>query len=242
MRLEKWLAASGVASRRKSKELILNGEITVNDEVITTPSFLVSSTDEIKYNNKIIEKEELVYYLLNKPKNIISSVTDDRKRQTVIDLLDEEHKKERLYPVGRLDFNTSGAIILTNDGDLSYILTRPEYLVPKTYVARVKGLINKPVIRKMEQGLQLEGYKTRPAVLKVLEKDFKTQTTLVELTITEGKNHQVKDMFKHVEHPVISLTRTHFDFLTVEGLARGTYRKLKIHEIKRLYANEQKKV
>ncbi len=239
MKLEKWLSNSGIASRRKSKQLILDGLVKVNDKVVLEPSFLVSSKDRITYNNQDVVQEELVYYLMNKPRNVVSTTNDEKGRKTVIDLFLEEHKKERLYPVGRLDYNTAGALIITNDGDLSYILTRPEYEVPKTYLVRVKGFVSRKTIQTLARGVVLEDYKTKPARVKLIEVDSKKQTSLVEITLTEGKNHQVKNMFKQVGHDVTSLTRTHFDFLSIEGLSRGHYRKLKIHEVKRLYSNNK---
>lgn len=240
MKLEKYLATSGIASRRKSKELILEGKIKVNNEVIKEPSFIVSTDDQITYDGSAVVKEELVYFLLNKPRNIVSTASDEKGRKTVVDLLQEEDKDFRVYPVGRLDFNTAGALLLTNDGQLSYILTRPEYEVPKTYLVRANGFVNKKHINQLKGGLKLPNYTTRPAQAKIVETDNKKQTTLVELTIIEGKNHQVKEMFEHLGFKVTSLTRTSFDFLTIEGLKRGTYRKLKIHEVKKLYSNEKK--
>lgn len=242
MKLEKYLAASGVASRRKSKQLILSGKVKVNDEVVLEPSFIISSSDNVTYNDEVIEKEELVYYLLNKPRNVVSTVSDERNRKTVLDLFSEEDKNIRIYPVGRLDFNTAGALLLTNDGELSYILTRPEYEVPKTYVLRINGILTNQQITQVKRGLKLKEYTTRPAFIKVLEKDYKRKSSLIELIITEGKNHQVKEMFDFLGYKVTSLTRTHFDFLNIEGLKRGTYRKLKIHEVKRLYGNKWFKI
>lgn len=240
MKLEKYLAKSGVASRRKSKQLILDGQIKVNNITIKEPSYLITTTDQITYNNELVTKEEQVYFLLNKPKNVITTASDERGRKTVLDLLSEEDKQIRVYPVGRLDFNSAGALLLTNDGKLTYILTRPEYEVPKTYVVRINGLINRTDLKNLKEGIDLKTYYTRPAIIKVLQRDYSKKTSLVELTIIEGKNHQVKDMFSHLGYKVMSLTRTHFDFLNIKGLKRGTYRKLKIHEVKKLYSNEKK--
>lgn len=240
MKLGKYLAHGGIASRRKSKDLIINGKVLVNGKVITEPSYIVNKDDIITYKNEVVEKEELVYYLINKPRGVVSTVKDEKGRKTVLDLLDESDKDERVYPVGRLDYDSTGVILLTNDGQLAYILTRPEYEVPKTYLVTVSGLITKEAQKELETGIVLDGYKTRQAKVFIKERNKNNKTSLVEITITEGKNHQVKEMFAHVGFKVKSLTRTHFDFLTTEGIKRGSYRTLKIHEVKRLYANKNK--
>lgn len=240
MKLGKYLAHGGIASRRKSKELIIKGKILVNGKVIIEPSYIVKKDDIVTYKDEIIEKEDLVYFLVNKPRGVISTVYDEKGRKTVLDLLDESDKDERVYPVGRLDYDSTGVLLLTNDGDLAYILTRPEYKVPKTYLVTIKGIITKEAARKLKNGINLEGYKTRKAKIVVQQKNTKNKTSLVELTITEGKNHQVKEMFDYVGFPVKSLTRTHFDFLSTKEVKRGKYRPLKIHEVKKLYANKNK--
>lgn len=240
MKLGKYLAHGGIASRRKSKELILNGKVLVNGEVVTEPSYLVKKDDVVTYKDEVVEKEELVYYLVNKPRGVVSTVKDEKGRKTILDLLNDEDKDERVYPVGRLDYDSTGVLILTNDGELAYILTRPEYEVPKTYLVTAKGIITREVERKLRTGIELDGYRTREAKVSVKEKNNQKKTSLVEITITEGKNHQVREMFKAVGFPVKSLTRTHFDFLTTEGVKRGSYRPLKIHEVKKLYVNKNK--
>jgi 23S rRNA pseudouridine2605 synthase len=164
----------------------------------------------------------------------------EKGRKTILDLLNDEDKDERVYPVGRLDYDSTGVLILTNDGELAYILTRPEYEVPKTYLVTAKGIITREAERKLRTGIELDGYRTREAKVSVKEKNNQKKTSLVEITITEGKNHQVREMFKAVGFPVKSLTRTHFDFLTTEGVKRGSYRPLKIHEVKKLYVNKNK--
>lgn len=240
MKLGKYLAHGGIASRRKSKELILNGKVLVNGEVVTEPSYLVKKDDVVTYKDEVVEKEELVYYLVNKPRGVVSTVKDEKGRKTILDLLNDEDKDERVYPVGRLDYDSTGVLILTNDGELAYILTRPEYEVPKTYLVTAKGIITREAERKLRTGIELDGYQTKEAKVSVKEKNNQKKTSLVEITITEGKNHQVREMFKAVGFPVKSLTRTHFDFLTTEGVKRGSYRPLKIHEVKKLYVNKNK--
>lgn len=240
MKLVKYLAHGGVASRRKSKELILKGKVLVNGKQVFEPSYIVQKDDLVTYGNVEIEKEELVYYLLNKPRGVVSTVSDEKGRKTVLDLIDDMHKDKRIYPIGRLDYDSTGVLLLTNDGDLSYILTRPEYEVPKTYLATVKGFFTKKAERELKAGVDLGDYQTRPAKVSVKEYNKERETSLVEITIVEGKNHQVKQMFDHVGFPVISLTRSAFDFLTTKGVKRGYYRRLKVHEVKKLYERANK--
>ncbi|MDY0133996.1 MAG: pseudouridine synthase, partial [Acholeplasmatales bacterium] len=189
MKLGKYLAHGGIASRRKSKELILNGKVLVNGEVVTEPSYLVKKDDVVTYKDEVVEKEELVYYLVNKPRGVVSTVKDEKGRKTILDLLNDEDKDERVYPVGRLDYDSTGVLILTNDGELAYILTRPEYEVPKTYLVTAKGIITREAERKLRTGIELDGYRTREAKVSVKEKNNQKKTSLVEITITEGKNH-----------------------------------------------------
>lgn len=241
MKLEKYLAHGGIASRRKSKQLILNGEVYVNGVKQFEPSYLVKKNDVVTYLGNIVKKEENVYYLLNKPRGVVSTVKDEKGRKTVIDLLDQYDRTERVYPVGRLDYDSTGVLLLTNDGELAYILTRPEYRVPKTYLATVKGSFTKDAEKQLSRGVNLSGYKTRPATINVIERNRKNNSSLIEITIEEGKNRQVKEMFEHVGFPVRALTRISFDFLTTEGVKRGGYRSLKINEVKRLYRNKNNK-
>lgn len=240
MRLEKVLSYSGIASRRKSKEIILAGEVKVNGEVCIEPGYKVNKNDVVTYQGEVLRKEEYVYFLLNKPRGIVSTTSDEKKRKTVIDLLTLEDQEKRVYPIGRLDYDTAGLLLLTNDGVLTQHLTRPEFEVEKTYLARVVGIINKPATTKLEKGVKLEEYTTKKAKVTVKERNLKEKTSLIEITITEGKNHQIKDMCKEVGFPVKSLTRIGFDHLTLDGVKRGEYRSLKPHEVKKLYAHVKK--
>ena len=240
MRLEKLLAYSGIASRRKSKELILVGYVKVNDEVCLEPGFRVQKSDHVTYMGETVEMVENVYYLMNKPRGVVTTTSDEKNRKTVIDLLTIEDQEERVYPVGRLDHDTAGLLLLTNDGVLTQHLTRPEFEVPKTYLARVFGLISKEAIRQLQKGVKLEDYTSKPAKVTLKERNHKQKTSLIEITITEGKNHQIKAMCSHVGFPVKSLTRIAFDNLTLAGVKRGQYRPLKLHEIKQLYAHVKK--
>ena len=236
-RVQKVIAASGYCSRRKAEELIIKGKVLVNGDVVTEMGFKVSGNDYIEVEgNAISEKQDKVYYLLNKPRGIITSTTDDKGRKTVIDLIDTN---ARIYPVGRLDYDTTGLIILTNDGELANLLTHPKNNIDKIYIAKIEGLITKGSIKTLENGVVIDGRKTSKSKAKILKADKKSNTSIVELTIHEGRNHQVKNMFKALGYNVIKLKRERISFLTVEGLSSGDYRLLSIHEVKKLY-NEAK--
>ncbi|WP_019415248.1 pseudouridine synthase [Paenisporosarcina sp. TG20] len=231
-RLQKMLAHAGVASRRKSEQLILEGKVSVNGKVIKELGVKVSPTDTVEVEGVKLEKEQKVYHLLYKPKGIISAVTDDRGRKTVADLF--PHIQERLFPVGRLDYETSGLLIMTNDGDFSYMVTHPKFKIDKTYVARLKGIPSKEQLRPLERGIVLEDGKTAPAHVKLLSAETKANKSIVEITIHEGKNRQVRRMFDAIGFPVQKLKRERFAFLTLHGLNAGDSRELSAHEIKLL--------
>lgn len=235
-RLQKVIANSGYTSRRKAEELIIDGRVKVNGEVVTELGIKVSDNDAILIDNKPLQKSnKKVYYLLNKPRGVISSVNDDLERKTVVDLIDT---KERIYPIGRLDYDTTGLIILTNDGDLANKLMHPKNRILKTYIAKVEGLLEKEAIDKLKRGIIIEGRKTEIYRFKVRKKDLKNETTLVEITIIEGRNHIVKKIFEKLNHPVIKLSRVGYDFLNLDGLKSGEYRELSLKEVKKLYSNK----
>ena len=208
MRINKYIALCGVASRRKAEELILAGKVKVNDNIVTELSYQVDEeNDVVKVDDKIIKEEnKLVYILLNKPEGYITTVKDQFDRESVLDLVTDI--KERVYPIGRLDYETSGLLLLTNDGDLTYKLTHPKHEVDKTYVARVKGNLTPDEIKMFKSGLKIEDYVTAPAKLKVIRYDEKTNVSLLEIKIHEGKNRQVRKMCKAINHPVLRLKRT----------------------------------
>ena len=208
MRINKYIALCGVASRRKAEELILAGRVTVNDEVMTELSYKVDEENDIvKVDDKLIKEEnKLVYILLNKPEGYITTVKDQFDRPSVLDLVSDI--KERVYPIGRLDYETSGLLLLTNDGDLTYKLTHPKHEVDKTYVARVKGKLTKEEIERFKTGLKIEDYTTAPAKLKVIKYDEQRDSSLLEIKIHEGKNRQVRKMCKAINHPVLRLRRS----------------------------------
>lgn len=232
-RLQKAISDAGVCSRREAEKLILQGKVEVNGEIITILGTKVKGDDVIFVNGKEIIKEEKEYYLLYKPRGIISSSKDEKNRKTVVDLIDTD---KRIFPVGRLDYDTSGIILLTNDGELSNKLLHPSKDIEKTYFAKVGGLVTKAEIRKLENGLIIDGTKTKKAKAKLIKYDKKTDNSYVRLTITEGKNHQVKKMFEQINHNVKKLKRETFSFLDLTGLKTGEYRKLTIKEVKKLYS------
>ena len=232
-RLQKYLSNSGVASRRKSEDLIVEGKVKVNGKIITELGFKVSDNDKVEVNDEIVNKSELVYYLLYKPEKVITSVHDEKGRITVIDLIDT---KEKIFPVGRLDYDTSGLLLLTNDGKLTNLLTHPSHNIEKTYNAKIDGIINIDEVRELEKGIILDNVKTKKCKVKIKKIDKKNNNSYVEITITEGRNHQVKNMFMYFNHKVLKLKRTNYSFLNLNGLKVGEYRKLSIKEIKKLYS------
>lgn len=231
-RLQKVIAASGVASRRKAEELILAGKVRVNDEIVKELGVKVSEKDRILVNGEMINREEKVYYLLNKPREVITSTKDEHGRRTVLSLVPE---KKRIYPVGRLDYDTTGAIILTNDGEFANMMMHPSNNIDKVYVAKIKGILTPREIMMLKNGVVIDGVRTAKARVKVKNVDRNNNTSIIEITIHEGKNHQVKRMFEAVDKEVLKLKRERIAFLTLEGLASGQYRKLSHKEVAKLY-------
>lgn len=239
-RLQKAMAEAGVASRRASEKLILQGKVMVNGQKITELGTKVSPQDEITVNGVPIQREQHVYYLLNKPRGVISSAHDDKGRKTVVDIIHDEDIDKRIYPVGRLDYDTTGIILLTNDGALANQLMHPRYEVAKTYIAKVKGIIQNDDLKQLRLGVKVDGRKTKPAKSKLLKIDQAKKTSLVQLTIHEGRNHQVKKMFLAIDHPVIKLHRETYGRLTLDGLQPGEFRQLKPEEVHRLKKSKVK--
>lgn len=233
MRINKFIAHAGVASRRKAEELIKQGLVTINGQVVRELATTVKSGDQVEVEGTPIYNEEKVYYLLNKPKGVISSVSDDKGRKTVVDLL--PGVKERIYPVGRLDWDTSGVLILTNDGDFTDRMIHPRNEIDKVYLARVKGIATKENLRPLTKGVLIDGKKTQPARYTILKVDPAKERSVVELTIHEGRNHQVKKMFEAVGLPVDKLSRTRFGSLDLTGLRPGEFRRLNKKEVSQLH-------
>ena len=234
-RLQKYLAECGVASRRKSEELILEGHVSVNDQIVKELGIKISENDIVKLDGVVVQREEHVYYVLNKPVGYITTVKDEKNRPTILDLFSENDKKNRIYPVGRLDFDTSGVLLVTNDGAFSNKLTKANFEIEKEYVARVEGLVTKYEIFELKKGVTLStGYKTKPCKARVISSDKRNNTSLLNIIIHEGKNHQVRLMCDAIGHPVKKLTRVRVGNITLDDIPRGCYRRLKIHEVKEL--------
>ena len=232
-RLQKVLANAGVASRRHCEELILQGKVQVNGQVVKELGTKVDpDTDKIKVNGKLIHMERKIYVLLHKPTGYITSVSDPRGRPVVVDLL--RGIKERVYPVGRLDYDTSGLLLLTNDGELAHMLAHPSYEMDKVYRAWVKGVPSREKISQLASGVKLEDGMTAPGQARLLKAAPANDRALLELVIHEGRNRQVRRMCEAIGHPVIKLERTQVGFLTLEGLEPGQYRPLTTAEIERL--------
>ena len=233
-RLQKVIANSGYTSRRKAEELILSGHVEVNGEIINTLGFKVSGSDIISIDGNIINKDiKKEYYLLNKPREVICSVTDDKGRKTVVDLVKTE---ARIYPVGRLDYDTTGLIILTNDGELANILMHPKNEINKTYVAKINGILNEEDFQKIRKGILIDDRKLIVDHLKVKKIDKIKNTSLVEVTIHEGRNRIVRRLFEKLRYDVMKLHRSKLAFLTDDNLKSGEYRELSLKEVKTLYS------
>ncbi|WP_374722096.1 23S rRNA pseudouridine(2605) synthase RluB [Peribacillus tepidiphilus] len=231
-RLQKVIAHAGIASRRKAEELIVEGKVKVNGKVVKELGVKVGPNDKVEVNGIPLEKEEPVYFLLYKPRGVISAVHDDKGRKVVTDFFPEV--TARIYPIGRLDYDTSGLLLLTNDGDFANLMMHPKNEVEKVYVAKVKGIMFRETVKKLEKGIKLEDGMTAPAKVKVLSTDKKKNTSIVQITIHEGKNRQVRRMLEAVGHPVLKLKREMYAFLTLQGLKPGESRELTPHEVKQL--------
>lgn len=231
-RLQKVIAHAGVASRRKAEELILQGRVSVNGKPVTELGVKVQANkDKIEVDGVPIDKEEPVYFLLYKPSGVISSVSDDRDRKVVTDYVQVE---QRVFPVGRLDYETSGLILLTNDGEFANLLMHPRHTINKVYVAKVEGIPTKESLKRLEKGIMLEDGKTAPAQVKLMTVDKKKNTAIVRLSIHEGRNRQVRRMFEAIGHGVQKLKREEYSFLTLKGMNPGDVRPLKPIEVKHL--------
>ncbi|NGP43667.1 rRNA pseudouridine synthase [Bacillaceae bacterium SIJ1] len=231
-RLQKVIAQAGIASRRKAEELIVQGKVKVNDELVQTLGTKVSANDKVEVEGVPLEREEPVYFMLYKPRGVITAVADDKGRKVVTDFFVEV--PQRIYPIGRLDYQTSGLLLLTNDGAFANAMMHPKHTVDKTYVAKVEGLVKKGDLNEFKKGVELEDGKTAPAKAKVISRDTAKKTSIVELTIHEGKNRQVRRMFEALGFKVLKLKRERYAFLTLQGLNAGEYRELTPHEVKQL--------
>lgn len=237
-RLQKVIANSGYCSRRKAEELISSGQVYVNGEMVTELGTKVSGNETIVVEGVTLSKDtRKEYYLLNKPRGYICSLKDDKGRKVVTELI---NTKERIYPVGRLDYDTTGVLLLTNDGEFANILMHPSNEVEKTYLAIIEGIMTTEEIYKLKEGVVIEGIKVTPKRLKIKKKDLEKNKSKVEITIVEGRNHIVKKMFEAIGHPVNKLTRERLAFLDVKGLQSGEYRYLTNDEVKQLMKLKRK--
>lgn len=231
MRLNKYIAHAGIASRRKADELTINGNVKINGLTMREPGYNVKPGDVVEVNGQRISgQEKMEYILLNKPKGYITSMQDEKGRPVVTELVADVDA--RLFPVGRLDYNTSGMLILTNDGDLTYRLTHPRHQVTKTYRALVSGVLSKEKLFRLRKGVDIGGFVTSPAQVKIIRQA--ERSAVVDITIHEGKNRQVRKMFAAVGNPVQELQRTAIGDLRLGRLKEGHYRKLTRNEIEYL--------
>lgn len=227
-RLQKYMASCGVASRRKCEEIILEGKVKVNGVLVTELGIKVNPlNDEVEYNGKIITKEEKkVYIMLNKPEGYISSVKDEKGRATILDIVNVE---ERVYPIGRLDYDSSGLLLLTNDGEIYNKIIHPREELTKKYIAVVKGEVTNKDIEAFKKGVDIGGYITAPAELRIISYDKDIST--IEVGIHEGKNRQIRKMCAAINHEVLSLKRISIGELKLGYLKRGEWRELKQEEV-----------
>ncbi len=231
-RLQKIIANSGYCSRRKAEELIKSGKVTVNGEVISEVGTKASFSDAITVEGNTLKQSSKEYILLYKPRGVVSTAKDDKGRKTVLDLIKTNN---RLYPVGRLDYDTSGLLLLTNDGNLTNLLIHPKHEISKQYIAKISSAVNPREIKKLMTGVFVDGIKTKADRIKIKKIDKKKETSIIEIIIHEGRYHQVKKMFKAIGYEVTSLKREKMAFLDLSGLKAGEYRHLNIKEVKKLY-------
>lgn len=232
-RLQKVLAQAGIASRRKCEEYITSGRVEVNDKKVTELGVKVDpEKDVIKVDGRPIRQQKKLYLMMNKPKGVITSVNDPKGRKVVTDFL--EDVGERVYPIGRLDYDTEGLLLLTNDGDFANLLMHPRHHVPRTYHATVKGTPHGSVLDKLRSGVKLDDGVTAPAEIEYHDVDEEKKESVISITIYEGRNRQVRRMFEAVNYPVERLRRVQYGPITLAGLTRGRYRHLSLEEVESL--------
>lgn len=232
-RLQKYLAECGVASRRKCEEFIEAGRVFVNGKKVTElGNKIIPNKDKVEMDGKVIKKENKVYILLNKPVGYVTTVTDDRERKTVMELL--EGVTEKVVPVGRLDMFTSGLLLLSNDGDFIYKVTHPKHETTKTYIVKTRGVPSEKDLEKLRNGVKIEDYVTSPAKVELLLKDNTNDIARIWIQIHEGRNRQVRKMCEAIGLSVIALKREGVGNLTCEGVERGKWRYLTDEEVKEI--------
>lgn len=232
MRINKYLALAGIGSRRKVEEYILNGDIQVNDKVLKELSYDVKNKDIVKYKGKIVEvAKNYEYYMLNKPKGYITSAIDNFDRKTVMTLVSDI--ETRVFPIGRLDYNTEGLLLFTNDGDLANRIMKPNFSIPKTYICVVEGEVKESELAVIRAGVVINGKRLNKCKAKLV--DYKYNKSKLEITIDQGINRQIRRMMEFIGKNVVSLKRTKIGDLRLGGLSRGKYRKLRDFEVQYLY-------
>lgn len=231
-RLQKRIAEQSDYSRRKAEELIIEGKVSVNGKIIQELGYKVNDKDKIEIEGVALNTNEKKYFILNKPEKCVSTVSDDKGRKTVIDFI---KTKSKVYPIGRLDYDTTGILLLTNDGDFANLLMHPSSNIEKVYSAKIDGIMTLADIKELKQGVVIDGYKTKECRVKVRKVNNKTNTSIIEIGINEGRNHQVKKMFKALGFNVLKLDRIRYGILTIENLKRGESKELSKKDVSRLY-------
>lgn len=231
-RLQKVIAQAGVASRRKTEELIAAGKVTVNGQVVTTMGFQVGPQDIVKVNGKELQREEKVYFVLNKPKNMICSLQDDKDRKTILSCFPDV--EERIFPVGRLDYATTGLIFVTNDGAFANKMMHPRSHIRKTYEVTVDGYMTDAMLDRLAKGVDLEDGKTLPAEVVLVSRSTKRNRTELVLTIQEGRNREIRRMIEYFHFNVTRLNRISYGCVELGNLRQGEFRRLRMYEVKKL--------
>ncbi len=233
-RLQKFLSQAGIASRRDAEKIILAGRVRVNGKTVQELGSKVDpARDKVILDGRPVEAQKKVYYIFNKPRGVITSMSDPEGRKTVADYF--KNLPEKVFPVGRLDYNTEGILLFTNDGELAQLLSHPSHTVKKTYRVSALGMINDDALDKLRMGLLLDDGKTAPAIVDLMEYQHEKNVTIFDITIHEGRNRQVRRMCDAIGHPVRYLKRTKFAGITLSGLKRGGIRELNPEEVKNLY-------
>lgn len=231
-RLQKRIAEQSDYSRRKAEELIVEGKVSVNGKTIQELGYKVTDKDKIEIEGVALNTNEKKYFILNKPEKCVSTLSDDKGRKTVIDFI---KTKAKVYPIGRLDYDTTGILLLTNDGDFANLLMHPSSNIEKVYSAKIDGIMTLADIKELKQGVLIDGYKTKECRVKVRKVNNKSNTSIIEIGIKEGRNHQVKKMFKALGFNVLKLDRIRYGILTIENLKRGESKELSKKDVSRLY-------
>ena len=236
-RLQKQISTLGYCSRRKAEELIVKGLVKVNGNVVTELGTKVEPTDVIEVEGVTLSKQEKEYYVFNKPREVVSTTSDDKGRKTILDYFDID---TRIYPIGRLDYDTTGIILLTNDGEFANLMMKPSSNIKKVYLAKINGILSPEEIMTLKKGIKVKGVSYNIDRVKVKKVDKVKNTSMVEITIHEGKNHEIKKIFEFFNLDVLKLTRLSYGSIELGDLPSGKYRKLSIHEVKILYSEIKK--